>query len=75
MSTGVPLALRLARRARLSRTPEEDCSPHKLHRASAGDMELYRHAMIEAGYIVRAVNQEPYDPCPNCGWSPTGVQE
>lgn len=32
---------------------------------------LYRHAMIEAGYIgPRADDFEPYDPCPICNWSP-----
>lgn len=38
---------------------------------------LYRHAMIEAGYMVpkgpgyqTQVGFEPCDPCPICNWSP-----
>jgi hypothetical protein len=75
MTETVPLALRLARRARLSSSPTHDCSPIKLHKASNGDRELYRHAMIEAGYIIQRATGLPYNPCPSCGWSPLGFPE
>lgn len=28
---------------------------------------IYRHAMIEAGAVIRAEDNEHYDPCPRCG--------
>lgn len=74
----VPRALELAREARLA-GDSSVAAPSVLWEAatrilddgrSRDDVrELYRHALIEAGHIVRR-DLTLYDPCPQCGWSP-----
>jgi hypothetical protein len=70
MSGAVHPALERARDARrqgeLSIAP-----PSLLYGLAEGDVELYRHAMIEAGLLLdkEQVGDDPKDPCPICGWS------
>lgn len=80
----LPEALKLARVARVAPVPLKVATPSKLYRlavealgTSDAATELYRHAMIEAGYMVPTSHAkegerfEPCDPCPICNWSPT----
>lgn len=69
----MPAALAEARAARrlgamraMRQTP-----PGRLFDLAAGDDELYRHAMLEAGYIgdTSGARFRAYDPCPVCGHS------
>lgn len=72
MSDPLPRALELARASRESADPMLH-SPADLWHASQivptyDRAPLYRHAMIEAGYIVATSTGKPYAICPECGW-------
>lgn len=61
----VPRSLQMAREIRLE---GKDYSPAQLYHASSGRMDIYRHAMREAGYVVPRSTERAPAICDVCGF-------
>lgn len=62
----LPRAIEMAREMR--RGPVE-YTPQQLHRASSGRADVYRHAMIEAGFVIPKDTGRAGIVCPVCGFN------
>lgn len=61
----IPRALEMAREIRCG---EAQHAPHALYEASLGRMDIYRHAMLEAGYVVPSDTNQAPPVCEVCGY-------
>lgn len=65
---GGDLISRALEMAREVRRGEAQHSPHALYEASLGRADIYRHAMLEAGYVVPADTNQAPPVCETCGF-------